>query len=90
MKKPLLTVLIANIVMSCSATAPVYSLSEGGITLLGFAVILGSMALMNLVAGGGLTAFKVAEGKYFLRLGLAFFIISIVLFVIRVLSGVHH
>lgn len=83
MKKPLLTVLIANIAMSFTATAPVYSLSVGGVNLLGFAVILGSMALMNLLAGGGLAAFKVAEGKYFLRLGLFFFVTSVLLFVIR-------
>ena len=83
MKKPWITVLIANVVMSCTATAPVYSLSVGGINALGLAVILGSMAGMNLLAGGGLSAFRVAEGRYFLRLGLAFFIISIALFLIR-------
>ena len=83
MKKPLITVLIANIVMSCTATAPVYTMSEGHINVLGFAVILGSMAGMNLLAGGGLSAFKVAEGKYFLRFGLTFFILSIAIFLIR-------
>ena len=80
MKKPLITVLIANIVMVCSATAPVYSLSVGGINHWGFAVILGSMALMNLVAGGGLSFFKVPEGKYFLRLGIVYFVLSIIIF----------
>ena len=80
MKKPLITVLIANIVMVCSATAPVYSLSVGGINHWGFAVILGSMAMMNLVAGGGLSFFKVPEGKYFLRLGIVYFMLSIVIF----------
>lgn len=80
MKKPLITVLIANIVMVCSATAPVYSLSVGGINHWGFAVILGSMAMMNLVAGGGLSFFKVPEGKYFLRLGIVYFVLSIVIF----------
>ena len=80
MKKPLLTVLIANIVMACTATAPVYSLSVGGINHWGFAVILGSMAMMNLVAGGGLSFFKVPEGKYFLRLGIVYFVLSIVIF----------
>lgn len=83
MKKPLITVLIANIVMSCTATAPVYTLSNGKINLLGFAVILGSMAGMNLLAGGGLSAFNVAEGKYFLRLGITFLVTSIALFLIR-------
>jgi hypothetical protein len=83
MKKPLLTVLIANIAMICTATAPVYSLSVGGINMLGFAVILGSLAAMNLLAGGGLSAFNVAEGKYFLRLGLTFFVSSIAIFLIR-------
>jgi hypothetical protein len=83
MKKPLLTVLIANIVMSCTATAPVYSLSVGGINAFGLAVILGSMAAMNLLAGGGLSAFNVGEGKYFLRFGLVFFIVSIAIFLIR-------
>ena len=80
MKKPLITVLIANIVMVCSATAPVYSLSVGGINHWGFAVILGSMAMMNLVAGGGLSFFKVPEGKYFLRLGIVYFVLSIIIF----------
>ena len=80
MKKPLITVFIANIVMVCSATAPVYSLSVGGINHWGFAVILGSMAMMNLVAGGGLSFFKVPEGKYFLRLGIVYFMLSIVIF----------
>ena len=82
MKKPLLTVLIANIVMACTATAPVYSLSVGGINHCGFAVILGSMAMMNLVAGGGLSFFKVPEGKYFLRLGIVYFVLSIIIFII--------
>jgi hypothetical protein len=83
MKKPLLTVLIANIVMLCSATAPVYSLSVDGITILGAAVIMGSMAAMNLIAGGGLSFFEVAEGKYFKQLGSAFFVLSIAVFLIR-------
>ena len=82
MKKPLLTVLIANIVMACSATAPVYSLSVGGINHNGLGVILGSMAMMNLVAGGGLSFFRIAEGKYFLRLGIVYFVLSIVIFVL--------
>jgi hypothetical protein len=83
MKKPLLTVLIANIVMLCSATAPVYSLSVGGINILGAAVIMGSMAAMNLIAGGGLSFFEVAEGKYFKRFGGVFFVLSIATFLIR-------
>ncbi len=83
MKKPLLTVLIANCVMICSATAPVYSLSVGGVNILGFAVIMGSMAAMNLVAGAGLSFFEVAEGKYFKRFGITFFVLSIATFLIR-------
>ena len=83
MKKPLLTVLIANIVMLCSATAPVYSLSVGGINILGAAVIMGSMAAMNLIAGGGLSFFEVPEGKYFKRFGGVFFVLSIATFLIR-------
>jgi hypothetical protein len=83
MKKPLITVLIANVVMSCTATAPVYSLSVGGINAFGLAVILGSMAGMNLLAGGGLSFFEVAEGKYFKWFGIVFFVVSIALFLIR-------
>ncbi len=83
MKKPWITVLIANLVMSCTATAPVYTLSHGKINLLGFAVILGSMAGMNLLAGAGLSFFEVAEGKYFKWFGRTFFVLSIALFLIR-------
>jgi hypothetical protein len=79
---PLIIVLIANCVMACTATAPVYSLSLGKITTFGLAVIFGSMALMNLVAGGGLSLFKQAEGKYFLRFGLVYFILSILVFIV--------
>lgn len=71
--------------MACSATAPVYTLSVGGINSLGFAVILGSMALMNLIAGGGLSAFKIAEGKYFLKLGIVYFVLSIAIFGLSIL-----
>jgi hypothetical protein len=74
MKKSLITVLIANCVMTCTATAPVYSLSVGGINILGFAVIMGSMAAMNLLAGAGLSFFEVAEGYYFKWLGQVFFV----------------
>lgn len=70
--------------MACSATAPVYSLSVGGINHWGFAVILGSMAMMNLVAGGGLSFFRIPEGKYFLRLGIIYFVLSIVIFVLPI------
>jgi hypothetical protein len=83
MKKPLLTVLIANCVMLCTATAPVYSLSVGGVNILGFAVIMGSMAAMNLVAGAGLSFFEVAEGYYFKWFGRVFFVLSIAIFLIR-------
>jgi hypothetical protein len=83
MKKPLLTVLIANCVMICTATAPVYSMLEGHINVLGSAVIMGSMAAMNLVAGGGLSFFEVAEGKYFKRFGITFLVLSIATFLIR-------
>jgi hypothetical protein len=83
MKKPLFTVLIANFVMLCSATAPVYSLSVGGVNVLGFAVIMGSMAAMNLVAGAGLSFFEVAEGYYFKWFGRVFFVLSIATFLIR-------
>ena len=83
MKKPWITVLIANLVMSCTATAPVYTLSHGKINLLGFAVILGSMAGMNLLAGAGLSFFEVAEGKYFKWFGTTFFVLSIAIFLIR-------
>ena len=84
MKKPLLTVLIANIAMTCTATAPVYSLSEGQINHWGFAVILGSMAAMNLIAGGGLSLFDVPEGKHFKRFGIVFFVLSIAIFVLPI------
>ena len=82
MKKPLLTVLIANIVMTFTATAPVYSMSEGHINHWGFAVILGSLAAMNLLAGVGLSFFDVPEGRFFKRFGLAYFVVSIALFVL--------
>jgi hypothetical protein len=76
------TVLIANAVMVCTATAPVYSLSLGKLTTFSFAVIFGSLAAMNLLAGGGLRLFKQPEGRYFLRFGLAFFILSILVFIV--------
>ena len=82
MKNPLLTVLIANMVMFCTASAPVYSLSEGKINHWGFGVILGSMAMMNLVAGFGLSFFNVPEGKFFKRFGLIYFVLSIVIFLL--------
>jgi hypothetical protein len=83
MKKPILTVLIANIAMICTATAPVYSLSEGGINHFGLGVIFGSMTVMNTVAGGGLSLFDVPEGKYFKRLAPVFFVLSLLVFLIR-------
>jgi hypothetical protein len=83
MKKPLITVIIANIVMTCTATAPVYSLSEGHINHWGLAVILGSMTVMNAVAGGGLSLFDVPEGKYFKWLAPVFFVLSLVFFLIK-------
>ncbi|MBL7814089.1 MAG: hypothetical protein JNL70_03710 [Saprospiraceae bacterium] len=84
MKKSLLTVLIANTVMAFTATAPVYSLSVGGINHWGLGVIFGSLAAMNLLAGGGLSLFSVPEGKYFKRLGLGFFVLSIVVFLLPI------
>jgi hypothetical protein len=83
MKKPILTVLIANIVMTCTATAPVYSLSEGHINHNGLGVILGSMTVMNAVAGGGLSLFDVPEGKYFKRLAPPLFVLSLIIFLIN-------
>jgi hypothetical protein len=80
MKKPLITVIIANIVMTCTATAPVYSLSEGHINHWGLGVILGSMTMMNAVAGGGLSLFDVPEGTYFKWLAPVFFVLSFVFF----------
>ncbi len=82
MKKPLFTVLIANIVMTLSATAPVYSLSEGGVNHWGLGVIFGSMAAMNAVAGGGLSLFDVPEGKYFKRIAPVFFVLSLLVFLL--------
>ena len=83
MKKPLWTVLIANIAMTCTATAPVYTLSEGHINHWGLGVILGSMTVMNGVAGGGLSLFSVPEGKYFLRFAPVYFVLSLVSFLIK-------
>ena len=85
--KDLLTVLIANIIMTITATAPVYSLSDKGhITFFGLGIICGSLAAMNLIAGGALTAFKQAEGKYFLRAFFIFFPLSFILFLLPLLS----
>lgn len=84
MKKPLWTVLIANIAMTCTATAPVYTLSEGHINHWGLGVILGSMTVMNGVAGGGLSMFGVPEGKYFLRFAPVFFVLSLVIFLLPI------
>ena len=84
MKKPILTVLIANFVMTCTATAPVYTLSLGNINHWGLGIIVGSMAAMNLIAGGGLSFFSVREGRYFLRMGLVFFVLSFVIFLLPV------
>jgi hypothetical protein len=80
MKKPLITVIIANIAMTCTATAPVYSLSQGQINHQGLGVILGSMTMMNAIAGGGLSLFDVPEGKYFKWLAPVFFVLSFVFF----------
>jgi ABC-type methionine transport system permease subunit len=40
------------------------------------------MAAMNLVGGGGLGIFAVPEGKYMKRLGLLFFVLSILIFLV--------
>jgi hypothetical protein len=84
LKKDGLIVLIANIVMSGTATAPVYSLSVGGINHWGLGVILGSMAAMNLVCGGGLSLFDIPVGKSFKWLGLIYFALSIVVFLLPI------
>ncbi len=85
MDKPLKTVVIINLLMICTASIPVFAMSEEGMDHFRFAVVLGSMAAMNLVCGGGLGIFDVPEAKYMKRLGLLFFILSIAIFLIPVL-----
>jgi hypothetical protein len=83
--KPLKTVLIINLLMIFTASIPVFAMSEEGMDHFRFAVILGSMAAMNLVGGAGLGLFDVPEGKYMKRLGLIFFILSILIFLVPTL-----
>jgi uncharacterized membrane protein len=83
--KSLKTVFVINLLMLCTASLPVYAMSEEGMDHFRFAVILGSMAAMNLVGGGGLSLFDVPEGKYMKRLGLFFFILSILMFLLPTL-----
>jgi hypothetical protein len=83
--KPLKTVIVINLLMICTASIPVFAMSEEGMDHFRFAVILGSMAAMNLVGGGGLGIFEVPEGKYMKRLGLFFFVLSILIFLVPTL-----
>jgi hypothetical protein len=83
--KPLKNVLIINLLMICTASIPVFAMSEEGMDHFRFAVILGSMAAMNLVGGGGLGIFGVPEAKYMKRLGLLFFVLSILIFLLPTL-----
>ncbi|MEY4935513.1 MAG: hypothetical protein RIS64_1872 [Bacteroidota bacterium] len=82
MDKPLKNVVIINLLMICTASIPVFAMSEEGMDHFRLAVILGSMAAMNLVGGGGLGIFAVPEGKYMKRLGLLFFVLSILIFLV--------
>ena len=77
-KQALRVVCVANILMWCTATAPVYTLSEGHITFQGLGVILGSLAVMNGIAGFVLRFFGQNEGPYFLRFAAVYFISSFV------------
>jgi hypothetical protein len=85
MNKALKTCLIINLLMICTATAPVYSMSEQGMNHFGIGVICGSMAAMNRVAGSGLSLFDVPEGKYLKQFGLIFFVLSIAIFLLPTL-----
>jgi hypothetical protein len=85
MDKPLKNVIVINLLMICTASIPVFAMSEEGMDHFRFAVILGSMAAMNLVGGGGLGIFDVPEAQPMKRLGLLFFVLSILIFLLPTL-----